>query len=62
MACVREIRQPVAPLLKSITIRVKITGMRTLRARMWCAAHLFRLAAAVSGCAVAIDIDSADPA
>ncbi|HYH39913.1 MAG TPA: hypothetical protein VD860_16955 [Azospirillum sp.] len=45
--------------VRSVTINVKVTGVRRLRARLWLAEKLFRLGAVVAGCG--IEIDTGEP-
>lgn len=45
----------VARLMRDITLRVEIPGLRTWRGRLWLGGVLLRLAARVMGCGIRVD-------
>lgn len=45
----------------TLTVRVRMTGIRAWRVRWWFARQLIVLAARVAGCAVQIDLDGPRP-
>jgi hypothetical protein len=46
---------PASAAMRNVTMNVRVTGLRTLRVRMWFAGKLLLLAAWVAGCGIEID-------
>lgn len=46
---------PVQPLIRHITLRVDVTGLRIWRARLWLGVQIIRLAALVMGTGIRFD-------
>jgi hypothetical protein len=53
-----DVTIPASHIGQRLTLNVRVTGLRTLRARWWFAARLLRLAARVAGCGIQIDVQS----
>ncbi len=48
-------RYPVAHAMRTMTLRVDVTGVRTWRVRLWLGGLLLQLAARVMGCGIRFD-------
>jgi hypothetical protein len=56
MAKLGEVRFPVAKALQSMTLQVRVTGLRRFRIRVWLGIRLLKLAAWVIGTGINIEL------
>lgn len=61
MASIGEVRVPAAKAIQSLTLKVRVTGMRRFRIRMWLAIRLLKLAAWVIGTGIEIELPNGSP-
>lgn len=57
MAHMNRLTVPLPPVMKTMTVNVRLSGVKRMRARLLIASHLFELAAKVAGCKVSIEIE-----
>lgn len=58
MARVSSVSVPMSAAMASLTINVRITGMKVARARLWLGTRVMMLAAVVIGCGIEFDAKS----
>jgi len=49
---------PVSSVMRNVTMHVTVSGVRTLRVRLWLAVWILRLAALVAGCGIRVDTET----
>lgn len=49
---------PIGPVMRGITLHVRVTGLRIWRVRMWLGMQLLQCAARIMGCGIRVEIDS----
>jgi hypothetical protein len=50
---------PAAATLRSVALRVRFTGMKVFRARLWLACATMHMAVFIAGCAVEVELEMA---
>lgn len=56
MAQLGEVRVPAAKAMQSLTIKVRVTGLRRFKLRLWLGTQLLKLAAWVIGANIEIEV------
>lgn len=55
MTSTHVIDYPVSDAMRGVVLKLRLTGVKVLRARVWLALQLMKLAACVAGCSVEFD-------
>ncbi len=56
-----DFAMPIGKVVSQLVLQIRVTGLRTLRVRVWLGLQVMKLAAAIIGTQVSISIEKSDP-